>query len=101
MDTLNAPTPDGASVCANPACRARLAPVSGYPNTGNYRWVDALVITLDGGYGQFIDCGNPNDTVTVVLCHTCGHKVTDLLGIDTTGWHTCPPLRGDPVTVLS
>ena len=50
---------------------------------------NGLHLTFDGGYGEFIDSWNPDDTDHYLsLCHECGHELADWLGIDVRNWHT-------------
>lgn len=44
-----------------------------------------LTVTLTGGYGEFRD--SMEGSIRFDLCHECGHALTDLLGLDTVGWH--------------
>ena len=47
---------------------------------------NGLHMTLDGGYGEFIDTwqGRPE----YWLCHDCAHAFCEWLGIDPRNWHT-------------
>lgn len=44
-----------------------------------------LTVALSGSYGEFYD--SLDGLLYIELCHACGHALTDLLGIDTIGWH--------------
>lgn len=48
----------------------------------------ALVVRFDGGYGMFCD-PDPfaEEDWAVVLCHDCGHQLTDFLGMNADEWH--------------
>lgn len=48
----------------------------------------ALILRLDGGFGMFCD-PDPFEEAdwVVLLCHDCGHELTDFLGLNPNGWH--------------
>ena len=58
------------------------------PNLDN-----GLLVSLSGGYGEFIDSAFTG-SYDVVLCHECAHDLADFLGIDVHNWHAHSPDSG-------
>lgn len=53
---------------------------------------NALVLTLDGGYGMFLDDLDRdgtrfNEVFDAILCHDCAHILAAWLGKDPSYWH--------------
>jgi len=52
------------------ACGAALIPVGESEHGGIYGFVDALRVTIGGGYGEYIDGGG-----STIICGACADKL--------------------------
>lgn len=63
------------------SCNVELIPVFEHHDIDVKQYDNALWITFDGGYGEFIDICTMEDAEhhRAILCHECAHQLCDLV----------------------